>query len=313
MLDFSTFNKGIGFFILAIDAMTRFVWTRPVASLKSIDVSPALRSIFDEAAPMSVRSDRGSEYISSAIAELFKEYNIKHFTTSNTETKAHFAEHGIKVIKKKLYRAMDHKKSKKWIDLLAQVTDSYNKTPHSVLGVSPAEAVEMPDPDLRKLLYYDKLDREGEKEKISVSLDEKTGERTFDLPRRQTFRHKVGEAVVISAVKTAFHKGYLPQWSGEVFFVTSREVKQGHDVYRIKSWENEAVEGTFYGQELSAVTVPDDTTYVVEKILDRRKKGGRDEVLVRWVGFPDSHITWVASAHVVNNKVLKRRLLGNAA
>jgi hypothetical protein len=42
------------------------------------------------------------------------------------------------------------------------------------------------------------------------------------------------------------------------------------------------VDGTFYGSELSKVTVSDDTVYRVEKVL--RKK--RDQALVKWMGWP---------------------------
>ena len=307
MTDFKKFNNNIGFFVLAIDVMTRFIWTEPAVSLKSVDIAPALRAIFDSEPPVTVRSDRGSEYIASSIQSVFDEYKIKHFTTTNTEIKAHFAEHGIKIIKNKLYKAMDHFKTKKWVELLREVTESYNKTTSDVLNVSPYEAKLIPDSTLRQKLYYDNIEKKEMKEK---PIESKVGDKTRLALPKKTFKYQIGQSVVISGMKTKFHKGYLPQWSGEVFFIYDRETRQRINVYRLKTWENIKIEGTFYSAELTAVYVPDDTSYVVDTILEKRTLNGVDEVLVRWEGFPDSHITWVPQRTTINGRVLKRKLQG---
>ena len=170
--------------------------------------------------------------------------------------------------------------------------------------MSPDQARDTPNHTLAKKLYYEDIMKRGLK-KLGVK---KEGDSIVLFSKTKKFKYKVGDSVVISAIKTAFHHGYLPQWTGEVFFVTSREVKQGVIVYTVKSWDNELVQGSFYESEISPVYVPNDTSYVVEKVIDRRIKNNTKESLVKWVGFPSSHMTWVPTSAIVNRKVLKSKL-----
>jgi hypothetical protein len=63
----------------------------------------------------------------------------------------------------------------------------------------------------------------------------------------------------------------------EYFVVDDRGMKEGFPFNVLKDTMDDVVDGTFYGSELSKVTVSDDTVYRVEKVL--RKK--RDQALVK--------------------------------
>lgn len=54
--------------------------------------------------------------------------------------------------------------------------------------------------------------------------------------------------------------------------------------YKIKEWDGEPIEGTFYKQDVQKVDVPDDALFRVEKVLQRRCQ----EVKVCWKGWPKS-------------------------
>lgn len=58
-----------------------------------------------------------------------------------------------------------------------------------------------------------------------------------------------GDTVRVSKHKLTFEKGYLPNWSEELFIVTEC-VKRDPPVYRIKDLLGEPIQGTFYPQEL---------------------------------------------------------------
>ena len=54
-----------------------------------------------------------------------------------------------------------------------------------------------------------------------------------------------------------FEKGYLPGWTEEVFII-DRAVPGPVAPYKIKELDGEAIEGTFYEQDVQKVDVPDD-------------------------------------------------------
>jgi hypothetical protein len=63
-------------------------------------------------------------------------------------------------------------------------------------------------------------------------------------------------------------------------------------VYLVKDDHGEILEGTFYDEELQKVIKTDDV-YKIETILKKRKKGRKDQYLVKWLGYPESFNSWI--------------------
>ena len=99
------------------------------------------------------------------------------------------------------------------------------------------------------------------------------------------FKFNVGDTVRISMAARPFRKDYLPNWTTE-FFTVSAKIHRYPPVYKIKDYDGEEVDGTFYEQELQRVIKTDDM-YQVEKVLDNRKR----------VDYPDKFNSWVTELH----------------
>lgn len=108
---------------------------------------------------------------------------------------------------------------------------------------------------------------------------------------------RVGDSVRITKAKTAFQRGYTPNWSVEVFTVT-RVLQTTPFTYRVEDWAGESVRGSFYAEELQKIKTPD--VYRVEAVLARKKVGRRNMVLVKWLGYPDTFNQWIPESDVVD-------------
>ena len=84
-------------------------------------------------------------------------------------------------------------------------------------------------------------------------------------------------------------KGYMPNWGREHFVVRER-VAHPHPVYKLEDTLGEPLEGYFYGKELQAIPK---VTFQVERVIRRRKRKNRREVLVKWVGFSEKFNKWI--------------------
>ena len=56
---------------------------------------------------------------------------------------------------------------------------------------------------------------------------------------------------------------------------------------------DEPIQGTFYTSELQKVIKDEKTIWRIDKILRKRKRSGKNEVLVRWLGWPKKFDSWV--------------------
>jgi hypothetical protein len=109
----------------------------------------------------------------------------------------------------------------------------------------------------------------------------------------------VGDCVRISKAKRTFEKGYLRNWTTDLFTI-SRKVP-GRNAHRIVDDHVEELEGTFFAKELQVVKTDD--VYEVEVVLAYKKRRvGKEiipEVKVRWKGYPPSFDSLISQADLI--------------
>ena len=112
---------------------------------------------------------------------------------------------------------------------------------------------------------------------------------------RVRFKFKVGDKVRISKKKGTFEKGYLPNWTEEVFSIAQR-LRRIPSVYRLREYDETMLGGTFYERELQRVQQSEADLFRIEKILKARGKGKNEQYLVRWSGWPSKYDQWIPAS-----------------
>jgi hypothetical protein len=273
MQDIKADNDDVSFLLIVIDLLSRFLWVRPLKSKSAKDVKEAFVDIFKgNRKPRMIRSDKGKEFDNRMLKHYLDGLNIKYFTTQN-EGKANYAERVIKTLKSKIVRFITHNNTRRYIDKLPELVNSYNNTVHRSIGMPPAKVTRK----LAKSLWW-KLYRPKKPLKI------------------KPYKLRVGDYVRISFLKNTFSREYDQRWSGELFTIVGRYRSQGIPLYVLKDYSGEEVEGSFYTEELQKIH-PDDV-FKVEKILKKRTRGGKKEVLVKWLRWPDKYNSWEPEENV---------------
>ena len=107
----------------------------------------------------------------------------------------------------------------------------------------------------------------------------------------RTPKFKVGDHVRISKYKNIFAKGYMPNWSEEVFVI--KKVKNTVPwTYAINNLNGEEITGTFYEKELPKTNQKE---FRIEKVIRRK----RDKLYVKWKGYNNSFNSWIDKASLV--------------
>ena len=104
-------------------------------------------------------------------------------------------------------------------------------------------------------------------------------------------KFKVGDHVRISKYKNIFAKGYMPNWSEEIFII--KKIKNTVPwTYVINDLNGEEIIGTFYEKELQSTG---QQTLRIEKVI--KKKG--DKLYVKWKGYNNSFNSWIDKKDIV--------------
>ncbi len=111
-----------------------------------------------------------------------------------------------------------------------------------------------------------------------------------------SFKLNLGDLVRLREFKDMrFDKGYVENYSDEVFTVIEREPRVP-PVYRIREENGREMDSFYSEQELLAINRDPDPFYLIERILERR--GNR--VLVKWLGYPYYYNKWINENEVIN-------------
>jgi hypothetical protein len=196
---------------------------------------------------------------------------------TQNEKKANVAERCIKTLKGKIYRYFTLTQQLNWVDILPQVTESYNGSYHRSIGMAPSEVTKENEDQVWERLQP-----------------------TRPIEEPQEFKFEIDDRVRISVLRRAFEREYDIKWTVEFFIVADQYYKEDIPKYKLKDYGNEEIAGSFYQDELQKIEVDEDTIYRIEKVIRRRNRRGRREVLVKWYGWPDKFNSWIPEADLQN-------------
>ena len=277
MQSLKQYNDGYRYLLVCIDVFSKYAWIVPIKSKTGPALVEAFKVILSSGRkPHKIMTDQGTEFFNKSFQTLLKNEGIELFNTFN-ETKASIVERVIRTFKTKMWRYFTAKKTMRYLDMLPDLVYSYNYSEHRSIGRPPALVNSENEDEVFRTLYHNVLDN----------------------VQPVKYKFKIGDQVRISKIKRKFEKGYLPNYSKEIFTV-SKKVPRNPPVYKLKDYDGEELKGTFYDKELQKVIKHDDM-YEVEKILKKRGKGKNVQYLVKWSGYPDKFNSWVSASEI--NKV----------
>ena len=104
-------------------------------------------------------------------------------------------------------------------------------------------------------------------------------------------KFKAGDHVRILKYKNIFAEGYMPNWSEEIFVISTIENAVPW-TYVINDLNGEEIIGTFYEKELQKTNQQE---FRIEKVIKR--KG--DKLYVKWKGYDNSFNSWIDKNDIV--------------
>ena len=187
----SRYNKGIRFLLCVIDIFSKYAWVVPLKDKKSISIVKAFQIILKQSNSRKSNKiwvDKGSEFFNASFKKWLQDNDIVMYSTHN-EGKSVVAERFIRTLKSKIYKYMTSIANNVYIEKLDDIVDEFNNTYYTTIKMKPADV----------------------KDNTYINSDKEINNKDP--------KFKVGDRVRISKYKNIFAKGYMPNWSEEVFVI----------------------------------------------------------------------------------------------
>ena len=197
-----------------IDIFGKYAWVIPLKD-KGISIVNTFQKILDDSKrkPIKIWVDKRSEFYNNSFKKWLQDNAIVMYSTNN-ERKSVIAERFIRTLKNKIYKYMTSISKNVYIDKLDDIVKKYNNTYHT--------SIKMKSVDVKDNTYID----------FKKEINNKDP------------KFKVGDHVRISKYKNIFAKGYMPNWSEEIFII--KKIKNTVPwTYVINDLNGEEVIGTF--------------------------------------------------------------------
>ena len=268
-------NDGYRFLLTVIDVLSKYAWVVPLKDKTGKSLVDGFDAVFkkDSRVPERLQTDAGKEFLNKEFQRFLASKKVLHFVTYN-ETKAQIVERFNRTLKNRMWRYFTFQNGRRYVEGLPSLVEGYNKAYHRSIGTTPERVTQINAQEIWHRLY---------------------GKDFVKRSTRVRFKFKVGDKVRISKKKGTFEKGYLPNWTEEVFSIAQR-LRRIPPVYRLTEYDGTMLDGTFYERELQRVQQSEADLFRIEKILKDRGKGKNEQYLVRWSGWPSKYDQWIPAS-----------------
>ncbi len=223
------YNRGFKYLLTCVDILSKYLWVVPIKNKKPESTVAAFKDIFKQSGrkPWRIMSDRGLEY-SSQFREFMKNNGVHHFYATSPDVKCANVERANRTLKSRLWKHFTKNNTFTYLEVLPKIVHAINHSVSRMTHHAPADVNPDNERKVRAILYG------------------------LERPHPVQYKYKVGDQVRITKEKGKLQKGYLPNFTEEIFTIAER-LDRTPATYRLKDRENEPIDGIFYESELSKV------------------------------------------------------------
>ena len=212
-------------FFFLIDVFSKYAWVVTILDKSGKTLVKAMKGVLKDRSPKSLQTDKGKEFKNTHFQTFLKSRGIHFFTTENPETKASIVERFQRTLKTRMWKFFTHRRTLRYVDVLQKFVRGYNNAYHRSIKRAPASVNVHNEALVSEALYGKGV-------------------------AKQLSKLKTGDIVRINKTKRTFDKGYLPNWTQELFKVTRVNEASRPVTYKIEDLGREPVIGSFYSQEI---------------------------------------------------------------
>src|SRR5882762_863157 len=222
-------NSNYRYILMVIDNLSKYGWAEKLKNKSTNTVLKAFKKIGRKSKrkPTLLTTDAGKEFTNIKFKNFLKKNKIKHLVARDA-SKAAVVERWNRTIKEKINKYSTYNKTNRYIDVLNDIVRGYNFTVHSRTKFRPIDVNKSNEKFVFRNLY-----------KYRTKLENNT--------------FKIGDNVRVVLIRSTFDKGYLPNYTKEIFIIHKIFYTSPYYRYKVKDKKGNIVRGSYYSKELLKV------------------------------------------------------------
>ena len=233
----------------------------PLKTKTGKEVAQTFRKLFLSGSLSRLWTDKGTEFYNQQLNAVLAVNNMTLYSTESEE-KSSIVDRCNRTMKNIMWKYFTANNTQKYIDAPPSMVEKYNNTYHQSIKLTPSDA--------HNTENY---------QHIHNALYAKVNARKATSPK-----FHVDDKVHITRKNGTFEKGFTPNWTEEVFSISSVKATKP-PTYTIKDTLGEPVQGTFYEKEMQ-LSVQE--IFRIEQVLKKK-----NQVFVKWKAYSDAFNSWV--------------------
>jgi len=182
----------------------------PLKDKIGTSITLALKSLFQGKKPITMKLDKGTEFVSATVQQYLKRQGVNFHTTHNPDIKGDIIEHFNRSLKIRMFKYFIKNNTFRYMDVIDKLLTGYNTSIHLTIGMSPS--------NVNPSNIY--------------SVWQRMNSLWAKIPEGRV-KFKVGDLVRITKEKVKCAKGYEQTFSTEIYRVAKVIQRVSQPVYKL--------------------------------------------------------------------------------
>lgn len=139
-------ERGVIGFFTAVEVTSRHAFVRSFTNKRASTMAGIMSEFINETGCRVLSTDNGSEFLNKQVQRVLDKAKVKHITGEpNNKNRMGIVERFNRTLKRRIQQLQIAGKSKRFIDVLQDIVDAYNDTPHTGLQAAYPLKVKTPN------------------------------------------------------------------------------------------------------------------------------------------------------------------------
>ena len=152
MSKFENENDGYRWLITIIDTFSKKAWAFKMKNKSAKSIMEVMVPFLRKNKPQKIEFDQGTEFYNRPFLNLLRNNKIIHFSVYS-DRKCAIVERFNRTLKTRMYRSFTARGTHRWVDILQNLLNGYNKSKHRSTKFAPNDVSNENEDEVRKNLF----------------------------------------------------------------------------------------------------------------------------------------------------------------